>query len=191
MITAPEQHLTPRLVLRKPVRGDAGDMFAGLAQDPQVTRYLMRRSEGTLREVEEFIDRTLANWEGGSAYAWSIRLRESAAFVGLVEARVDGSMVNISYVIGRSYWNRGLATEAVRGVCAWAEAQPDVFRIWAVCSVDNPASARVLEKAGMTREGILRRWAVFPNIDGSPRDCYCYARCRESAPPFVRDSFSP
>jgi [ribosomal protein S5]-alanine N-acetyltransferase len=185
MITAPEQLLTPRLVLRKPVREDATGMAAGWAHDPEVTRYLTRRTDGSPREVEEFLDKTLADWEGGRAYAWSVLLRESGTLIGMIEARVDAYMVSISYVLGRAHWNRGFATEAVREVCAWADAQPDVFRIWAVCAVDNPASARVLEKAGMTCEGILRRWAVFPNIDGTPRDCYSYARIKEHAPPPV------
>jgi RimJ/RimL family protein N-acetyltransferase len=182
MITAPEQLLTPRLILRKSVRGDAGELIGLWAQHPEVTRYLMRRCPGSLPEVEEFLDGTQAEWEGGSAYAWSLLLRENGALVGMIEARVDSYMVNISYLLGRAHWNRGLTTEAVRGVCAWADAQPDVFRIWAVCAVDNPASARVLEKAGMTREGLLRRWAVFPNIDGAPRDCYSYARIKELLP---------
>jgi RimJ/RimL family protein N-acetyltransferase len=181
MITAPERLLTSRLILRKPVRGDAGKMFDAWAQDPEVTRYLMRRPDGSLREAEESLARMLAHWEERSAYAWPILLRENDLLVGMIEARVDAAMVNISYVIARAHWNKGFATEAVREVCAWADAQPDVFRVWAVCAVDNPASARVLEKAGMTRERILRRWAVFPNINGAPRDCYSYSLVRESA----------
>ena len=181
MITAPEQFLTPRLILRKPVRGDATEIFGAWARDPEVTRYLMRRADGSLREVEESLERTLERWEGGSAYAWPILLRENGLLVGMIEARVDATMVNISYVIARAHWNKGFATEAVREICAWAAAQPGVFRVWAVCAVDNPASARVLEKAGMTREGTLRRWTVFPNINGAPRDCYSYSLVRESA----------
>jgi [ribosomal protein S5]-alanine N-acetyltransferase len=182
MITAPEHIQTPRLTLRKPVRADAADMFSTYACDPEATRYLMWHSDGTRRAVEEFLERSLAGWDRGSAYTWSIILRENSGFLGMIEARLDAYIVNISYVLGRAYWNRGFATEAVREVCAWAESQSGVFRIWAVCAVDNPASARVLEKAGMVREGILRRWAVFPNIDGTPRDCYSYVRVRDSAP---------
>ena len=164
------------------MRGDAGPLTGLWSQDPEVTRYQTRRPFGSLREVEEFLDTSLAEWEGGKAYAWSLLLRESGALVGMIEARVDSYMVNVSYLLGRAYWNKGLTTEAVRGVCAWADDQADVFRIWAVCAVDNPASARVLEKAGMTREGLLRRWAVFPNIDGTPKDCYSYARIKELVP---------
>ena len=38
--------------------------------------------------------------------------------------------------------------------------------MWAVCAVENHASARVMEKAGMKREGTLRHWMVFPNLGG-------------------------
>jgi RimJ/RimL family protein N-acetyltransferase len=47
-----------------------------------------------------------------------------------------------------------------------------------VCDVDNIASARVMEKAGLTLEGRLRRWLVHPNISDEPRDCLGYARVR-------------
>jgi ribosomal-protein-alanine N-acetyltransferase len=179
MVAPPHEIVTPRLLLRKPMLADARDIFDGYARDPEVTRYLVWRPAGDLREVESFLEKTLADWERGSAFAWSILLREDLSVVGMIDARIDAYMVNIGYVVGRSHWNRGIATEAVTGVCRWADGEPDVFRVWAVCAVENPASARVLEKAGMTREGILRRWAVFPNIGGAPRDCYSYARVRE------------
>ena len=57
-----------------------------------------------------------------------------------------------------------------------------IFRIWAVCDLDNFASARVLEKAGMQREGVLRRYILHPNISSEPRDVYCYATVRAKHP---------
>jgi [ribosomal protein S5]-alanine N-acetyltransferase len=50
--------------------------------------------------------------------------------------------------------------------------------VWAVCDVENAASARVLEKAGMRREGVLRRWAMHPNMGEEPRDSFCYAKVK-------------
>ena len=52
------------------------------------------------------------------------------------------------------------------------------YRAWATCDVENPASARVMEKAGMIREGVLKRWHVCPTIGYEPRDCYVYAKTR-------------
>lgn len=66
MITAPERILTPRLLLRKPVPGDAREICASYAGDPEVTRYLQWRPDGSLRGAEQFLARTLANWEGGT-----------------------------------------------------------------------------------------------------------------------------
>jgi RimJ/RimL family protein N-acetyltransferase len=41
--------------------------------------------------------------------------------------------------------------------------------------VDNVGSARVMENAGMKREGVLRRWSIHPNVGDAPRDSYCYS----------------
>jgi RimJ/RimL family protein N-acetyltransferase len=66
-------------------------------------------------------------------------------------------------------------------VSDWVLAQPEIHRVWAVCDVDNLASARVMEKSGMEREGRLRRWAVHPNLSGGPRDFWCYSRVKEAS----------
>jgi [ribosomal protein S5]-alanine N-acetyltransferase len=69
-------------------------------------------------------------------------------------------------------------TEVLSLAARWAMRQTDIWRIGAVCDVENRASARVMEKAGFAREGILRRWLVHPNISDEPRDCYSYALTR-------------
>ena len=69
-------------------------------------------------------------------------------------------------------------TETLSEVAVWALHQPSIFRIGAVCDVDNIGSARVLEKSGFVREGVLQRWLVHPNVSGEPRDCYSYGRAR-------------
>jgi RimJ/RimL family protein N-acetyltransferase len=72
------------------------------------------------------------------------------------------------------------APEAARAVLEWASTLDGVHRIWATCDVENGASARVLEKIGMAREGLLRRWAVRPNLPATPpRDAYVYSWVRE------------
>jgi RimJ/RimL family protein N-acetyltransferase len=69
-------------------------------------------------------------------------------------------------------------TEALTGIASWALRQPSVFRIGAVCDVENIGSARVLKKSGFVREGVLHRWLLHPNISDEPRNCYSYARVR-------------
>jgi [ribosomal protein S5]-alanine N-acetyltransferase len=69
-------------------------------------------------------------------------------------------------------------TETLALVAAWAMRQDGIWRIGAVCDVENRASARVMEKAGLEREGILRRWIIHPNVSSEPRDCFSYAMVR-------------
>jgi RimJ/RimL family protein N-acetyltransferase len=53
-------------------------------------------------------------------------------------------------------------------------------RLYALCHPDHPASSRVLEKCGFTREALLRRHSEFPNLrPGEPSDVLCYARVFE------------
>src|SRR5437667_8436856 len=70
---------------------------------------------------------------------------------------------------------QGLMGEAVTAMVEWALAQPMIYRVWAICDVDNVASARLFERVGMEREGVLRRWLVHPNLSEAPRDCLCYS----------------
>jgi ribosomal-protein-alanine N-acetyltransferase len=44
--------------------------------------------------------------------------------------------------------------------------------------VETLASARVMEKTGMTRAGLLRRWIIHPNISDEPRNCFSFAKVR-------------
>ena len=86
--------------------------------------------------------------------------------------------IEVGYALARPYWGKGYMTEIMRTVIDWALTQPDIFRVQAFCDVENIASARVMEKAGMAREGLLRRYVVHPNISAEPRDAYLYAVVR-------------
>jgi len=96
-------------------------------------------------------------------------------FCGVIEIRVGTSTVDLGYALARRWWRQGLMSEAVAAVVAWALAQPTIYRVWATCDIDNVASARLLERVGMEREGVLRRWLVHPNLSNAPRDALCYS----------------
>ena len=81
-------------------------------------------------------------------------------------------------MLARPFWRRGLMTEALAEVARWAMGQPEIWRIGAVCDTENLASARVMEKSGMIREGVLQRWMLHPNVSLEPRDCFSYALTR-------------
>jgi ribosomal-protein-alanine N-acetyltransferase len=169
---------TARLRLRAPVLDDAAAIFAEYAQDPEVTRYLTWQPHASVEVTREFLRRCAEAWRGDREFPWALTLRERDRAIGMLTLRAEGHRVNLGYALARPYWGRGLMTEAAAAVVQWALAQPDVYRVWAVCDVENAASARVLEKAGLEREGVLRRWIHHPGAGSTPRDCLCYARVR-------------
>ncbi len=171
----PERFETPRLLLRPPVMEDAETIYQAYATDKLVTRFLMWQPHRSIEETEHFLKRCRQVWRDGSAFPWVITLKQNNEMIGMVELSVDGHKAELGYVLAQSYWDQGYASEAASLVVDWTIAQPSIFRVWAVCDVDNHASGRVLEKAGMQLEGTLRRWLMHPNTGQKPRDCYVYS----------------
>jgi [ribosomal protein S5]-alanine N-acetyltransferase len=175
MLKPPNILETPRLLLRLPVMSDAEPIFRKYAQDPQVTKYLVWRPHERIEVTREFVQDCILSWDRGNAFPWVAARKDDDEVVGMFELRVDQFRADFGYVIAREYWGCGYATEITRAVIEWVMRQGSIYRVWAVCDIENAASARVMEKAGLQREGVLRRYMVHPNISAEPRDVYCYA----------------
>ena len=175
MINPPKTIKTERLRLRKAKLADAEAIFRQYAQDPEVTRYVSWRAHRNLEETREYVQMCLLAWDVGKAFHWVIESAEDKQVMGMIIARVNAEKWELGYVLARTYWRQGYMTEALTAIIAWALKQKEIHRVWAVCDVDNKASARVMEKIGMEREGILKRWSLHPNLSAEPRDSFCYA----------------
>ena len=178
LLKPPEVIETRQLVLRRPRLSDADDMFDSYVADPEVTRYVTWRPYKDRREVAPFLRSRLARWDSGEEFSWAITRPSDDCVVGMIACRVREHAADIGYVMSRNCWNRGYTTEAANTIVNWASNLEFVYRVWAVCDVENKASARVLEKIGMQREGILRRCIVHPNVSPEPRDCFVYSKIR-------------
>jgi ribosomal-protein-alanine N-acetyltransferase len=177
----PETIDTPRLRLRKPVIEDASAVFEEYGTDPDVTRFLSWRPHETLKDALSAMLSRLACWETGAEFSWVLTpLGSPATVLGMISAVPDRNQwrYSIGYVLGKKYWGNGYMTEAARAVIGALFDLPGVCRVWAVVDEENFASARVLEKAGMQREGLLQRWSLHPNISSIPRNCWCFAAVR-------------
>ena len=172
---APETLQTERLLLRKPRMDDAPVIFDTYAQDPEVTRYLVWKPHQNIRETEEFLLACGQLWRTGKDFAYAITLKENDKLIGMFGLHPLKLKIEVGYALARPYWGQGCMTEVLRAVIDWAFVQPDIFRVQAICDVENLGSARVMEKAGMSREGLLRRYVLHPNISAEPRDAYMYA----------------
>ena len=171
----PERIETERLVLRLPVPADAEAIFSSYAQDGEVTRYMIWSPHKNIEETRRFVVGCIAEWEGVARFPYVITIKESGALVGMIEIRLENFRADVGYLLAREHWGKGLMSEALSTIVEWALRQESIYRVWALCDADNAASARVLEKAGMQREGLLRRRMIHPNLSREPRDCYSYA----------------
>jgi RimJ/RimL family protein N-acetyltransferase len=178
MLKSPEIFETQRLHLRPPVLSDAEMIFGSYAQDPEVSKYLIWRPHKSIEETKNFLRHCMQQWEEGSSFSYVILRKSDAQLLGMVEIGVDQFTAGLGYVLAKAHWGQGYMPEALKVLVDWGLAQPGIFRIWAHCDIDNPASARVMEKVGMQREGTLRRNTLHPNVSDEPRDAYCYSTVR-------------
>ncbi len=103
---------------------------------------------------------------------------EAVGGIGFAQqSDVNRCSAEIGYWVGRAWWGRGLATEALIALSAAVFAlHPEILRIYAVPFADNLASRRVLEKSGYRLEGIMRDAAIK---NGNLRDQAMYALLRQ------------
>ena len=84
-------------------------------------------------------------------------LNEPVGSLAVVSHWDDVAKCELGYCLGRAWWGRGLMTEAVKEVIRYLFREVGMNRIEASYDVHNPASGRVMEKAGMRFEGIHRQ----------------------------------
>ncbi len=106
--------------------------------------------------ADDFIAKITADMQQGRALVFAVEERLSGALVGCVGATLGEGTAEIGYWIGRAAWGRGYATEAVRRCLRMLFDAFGVETVWAAVLPENPASRRVLEKAGLTFEGVRR-----------------------------------
>ena len=172
----PELLSTARLQFRPIAADDGAAIHDGWVQDAEVARYLTWRPHRSMDETIAYITRVVAST---TSRTYVLVGKDDGKIRGAFDLRDIGhGRIGYGYVLARSYWGQGLMTEALTTAVDWAMAQPNIWRIGDICDVENTGSARVMEKAGLMREGMLRRWMMFPNLGAAPRDCYMYARTK-------------
>ena len=170
---------TVRLVLRRFRAEDAEAMFQNWAGDPLVCQYL---SWGPHRDVDASLKRIIhwvANYEYDNFYVWAIELKSSHMPIGSISVEITNDKAEtceVGYCLGASYWNHGIMTEALRSVMHYLYYEIGYRMIQAKHDVLNPASGRVMKKAGMRMEMI--EYNVGLRRDGTYYDCAVYRKYR-------------
>jgi len=169
---------TERLILRKLRLEDAKDIFE-YASDPETTKYVTWETHKSIEDSINFIKSSLANYNKKEVIDWGIVYKENNKLIGtcgyFLRALEQHSRAEIGYVIGKKYWGRGIATEAVKEVIRFGFEKMNLNRIQAMCIPDNIGSYRVMEKVGMKYEGVIREYMY---IKGKFQDLKLYSILR-------------
>ena len=155
---------TRRLSLRAPGAQDAS-RIAAMANDLDIARMTLRMPHPfTARDADSFVLQ-VASQDPRRASTFVIEHEDHGpvGVIGMFEA--EDRVPETGYWIGREYWGRGYATEALEGALAWASRDWKRRAMVAGHFADNPASGRVLEKAGFLYTGERRR--AFSRARGS------------------------
>ena len=150
---------TERLILRKLRISDDRDIFE-YAKVPEVSRYVTREPHKSIEDARAFINWNLERYNKGEIGEWAIELKETGRVIGSI-GFVELDKVNfcgtVGYALSKEYWGKGIMTEAVKRIIRFAFEEMGLNRVEAVHIPENEASGRVMQKAGMLYEGLLRQ----------------------------------
>lgn len=148
-----------RLILRKLTMRDAQDMFE-YSRDPEVARHVLWSAQTSISESRAYIRYMLRRYRQGDPSSWCIEWKETGKVIGTIGfmwIQSENASAEVGYSLSRSFWNKGIMTEALKLILAFGFQYLRLNRIEAQHEITNPASGIVMHKVGMSPEGILRQ----------------------------------
>ena len=155
---------TDRLVIRPFRKNDYEDLYEYLSLEE--TYRFEPGDPISLQEAKSITDERSdsINW-------WAVTIKDDdtgklIGHISLFQTEPDIFQTwELGYIFNPAYHNHGYATEAARSVIGYVFNEMHAHRIVAYCNPENIPSCRVLEKCGMTREGLRRKNAFFRTDD--------------------------
>ncbi len=164
------------LVLRPWRPADAPEVLA-ICQDPEIARWVTIPQPFLPADADAFIEGAAAMWRDGTGAPFAIVDGAAGPLLGAVTRfGPEGHQATFGLWLAPAARGRGVGTRALRLITDWTFATTAAIRLDAFIMVGNEASHRMVERAGFTREGVLRAWDL--HHDGVPVDCVVFSRIR-------------
>ncbi len=145
---------TERLTLRPFVEEDAREVFLCWESDPDVARYMFWCSHNDEEKSRRWVEEECQKISDGLWYRFAIVLQSDNALIGtgLVYYEEEVNCWEAAYNLGKKYWGKGYATEAMKEILAFAHEELGIREVVGRYAKENPASGDVLKKLGFTYE---------------------------------------
>lgn len=171
----PEKLFTERLVLQRLRYEDAEEIFYAYASKAEATKFVSWPRHRSVDDTRRFLAFAIQAWKAGRDFTYSVRLKNSNRLIGSIGVINLDYRVQFGYIFSPTHWNQGYATEACRRILEILSPQKSISGITTFVDVENYSSIRVLEKSGMTAEGVFPKWFHFPNQNNVAKDCILFA----------------
>jgi len=142
---------TERLTLRPFTMRDLKTTHA-YASDPENTPYMIHFPNKTIWETRRHLKKVVAEWKKKTQRLYNFAVELDGTHIGSVNIWLnDAGQGSLGWMIQKTHWGRGYATEATKAVMDFARAELNITTFTACCDHRNTASRRVMEKLGMAR----------------------------------------
>lgn len=163
---------TKRLLLRPFTADDVQHAFDNWTSDSKVTEFLRWPTHQDVAVTEQVLKDWIERYKDKTFYQWAIVLKEIDEPIGtisVVDMDERTSKVHIGYCIGSKWWNKGYTSEAFLNLIPFFFQDVKAKRIESQHDPDNPNSGKVMEKCGLSFEGVLRKadWSNKGIVDAS------------------------
>lgn len=156
---------TKRLIIRKFVIEDAEDMYKNWATKKECNKYLPWKLHNNIDETKEIITDWINDYymDKPKKLNYAIELKNNNEVIGsiaILHIKYLEKICEIGYCLGSDYWNNGYMTEVLKEIIKYLFNKQEFHLIIAGFMSENVASGRVMEKAGMKKEAVLRERAL-------------------------------
>ena len=151
---------TERLLIR-PFRPEDAEQLHTIFGDPEVMGRIPSGPSPSFEVTRQRLARMMAHQDENGLSLWALIEKRSGLLIGdcgLIPVEGRGPEIELSYDIARAFWGKGYATEAARECLRFGFENLKLDRIVGLSYSDHLASRRVLEKTGMTYDGIVHRY---------------------------------
>jgi RimJ/RimL family protein N-acetyltransferase len=167
--------MNANLTIREITPFDAPWLFK-ITGDIEAVRYMGLQVHQTVHDAARLIEiyRT-----SPSNFVAIVDQASPGELLGVIAFEVQGHSAAIGIKLNRTDKRvRGAGRRVCKPFVDILLQQPGIWRVWSYCHVDNVPGRRVTERSGAVCEGVMRRYAVFPNLGPEPQDCRLYAIVR-------------
>ena len=155
---------TENLILRRLEIKDYKEAYEAWYKDKEVAKYSLWDEHKSNEFTRKLFEIWYKEYQNLDVYRWIIVLKKTNEIIGIIDSQQnkyeDYGAFELGYSLSKKYWNNNYMTETIKRVIEFFMEDVEANVVYAECMSDNIASERVMQKAGMVKEGILKNRVI-------------------------------